>query len=130
VKTCKTAFSYLYSKVFPQKPELTLEQFFINRFGKELYNTFFKDYTEKVWGISCDDISADWAAQRIKNLDLYKLILSTIRSFFFRKSVSNKQKIIKTLIDKFKYPTHGPGMMWEKTAEILKKNNIEIDLGV
>jgi protoporphyrinogen oxidase len=122
--------SYIKSKISPVKNPKSFHDYIYNNFGERLYKNFFKTYTEKVWGISCDDISADWAAQRIKNLDLYKLILSTIRSFFFRKSVSNKQKIIKTLIDKFKYPTHGPGMMWEKTAEILKKNNIEIDLGV
>jgi protoporphyrinogen oxidase len=92
-----------------------------NNFGERLYKNFFKTYTEKVWGISWDDISADWAAQRIKNLDLYKLILSTIRSFFFKKSVSNKKKIIKTLIDKFKYLTYGPGMMWEKNSRDIKK---------
>ena len=81
-KTLRIGFSYLRSVVFPIRNEQNLEQFFINRFGRELYLTFFKSYTEKVWGIECSQISAEWGAQRIKGLSIYKTISHVLKKMF------------------------------------------------
>jgi protoporphyrinogen oxidase len=83
----RIGFSYLKAKLFPRRPERSLEDFFINRFGKELYLTFFKDYTEKVWGISTSEISAEWGTQRVKGLSLGK----TIRHFLFSSKENNTE---------------------------------------
>ena len=99
--------SCLKWKAFPYQEEKTFEQWVTNRFGKRLFNTFFKSYTEKVWGISCNQLSADWAAQRIKGLSLKTVVLSTI---------GLGKPNIKSLIETFKYPEKGPGMMWEEVA--------------
>ncbi|HNL81997.1 MAG TPA: NAD(P)/FAD-dependent oxidoreductase [Chitinophagaceae bacterium] len=101
--------SYLKAKLFPVKNPQNVEDWVSNQFGKKLYSIFFKTYTEKVWGISCKDISADWAAQRIKGLSLS----SAIKNALIKPSYANKEKVIKTLIDSFRYPKKGPGMMWE-----------------
>ena len=114
--------SYIKAQVFPQQPENTFQEWVSNRFGNRLYNIFFRTYTEKVWGMPCNQISADWAAQRIKGLSL----LTAIRDAVL-KNQSNGQ-IIKTLIDSFKYPKLGPGMMWEKVSEIVKKNGSSVVL--
>lgn len=106
-------WSYLIIKTFPYKEEKTFEEWVSNRFGKKLFNIFFKTYTEKLWGIPCDQIQAEWAAQRIKGLSM----LSTIKNALF----PDKSGKIKTLIDEFKYPKFGPGMMYEKMAENVKK---------
>lgn len=112
----RIGFSYMKAKIFPRRPERSLEDFFINRFGKELYHTFFKDYTEKVWGIPTNQISAEWGAQRVKGLSLSK----TIRHFLFsnkKKKQSIEQKETETsLIEKFLYPRLGPGQLWEIAA--------------
>ena len=107
--------SFLWARLFPSSEERTFEQWVVNRFGKRLYRIFFKNYTEKVWGIPCSEISAEWAAQRIKGLTLS----STIRNAFFQTKAQNKSTEIKTLIDKFDYPAKGPGMMWERMAQII-----------
>lgn len=112
-------FSYLRAQLFPVKNESTFEDWISNRFGKRLYHTFFKTYTEKVWGIPCDKISADWAAQRIKGLSL----VTTIKNALLPTEVKDKGEIIKTLIDAFDYPAKGPGMMWEMVAESIQKDN-------
>lgn len=109
--------SYLRAQLFPVKNESTFEDWISNRFGKRLYHTFFKTYTEKVWGIPCDKISADWAAQRIKGLSL----VTTIKNALLPTEVKDKGEIIKTLIDAFDYPAKGPGMMWEMVAESIQK---------
>lgn len=111
-------FSYLRAQLFPVKDESTFEDWISNRFGKRLYHTFFKTYTEKVWGIPCDKISADWAAQRIKGLSL----VTTIKNALLSSAVTDKGDIIKTLIDAFDYPAKGPGMMWEMVAESIQEN--------
>ncbi len=117
--------SYFYSHVFPTKQEDTLEQWVSNRFGKHLYMTFFKTYTEKVWGIPCSELRAEWAAQRIKGLSLMKAIKN---SMIKPDSNKPKDKIIKTLIDSFDYPKYGPGMMWEAVAERAKGNGSEVHM--
>ncbi|MBX7060217.1 MAG: NAD(P)/FAD-dependent oxidoreductase [Pyrinomonadaceae bacterium] len=110
--------SYLRAQMFPVKNESTFEDWISNRFGKRLYHTFFKTYTEKVWGIPCDKISADWAAQRIKGLSL----VTTIKNALLPSEVKDKGEVIKTLIDAFDYPAKGPGMMWEMVAESIQKD--------
>jgi len=117
-------FSYLKAQMFPVKNESTFEDWISNRFGKRLYNTFFKTYTEKVWGIPCDKISADWAAQRIKGLSL----VTTIKNALLPTEVKDKGEIIKTLIDAFDYPAKGPGMMWEMVAESIQKDGSSLKM--
>ena len=113
--------SYLKSKIFPIKNVISLEDFFINRFGVRLYKTFFKDYTEKVWGIACNEISAEWGKQRIKGLSITKTILFALKSKFINKKKSISQKNIETsLIEYFLYPKYGPGQMWETVANKIK----------
>ncbi|MEH1929768.1 NAD(P)/FAD-dependent oxidoreductase [Nostoc sp.] len=102
-------FSYLQAKIKPYPQEENFKEWVCNRFGKRLYQTFFKTYTEKVWGISCTEIRADWAAQRIQGMSLKKAILNSL--------FKNNQT--KSLINEFYYPELGPGMMWEKCQEII-----------
>ena len=126
-KTMKIGFSYLRSLLFPIKNETNLEQFFINRFGRELYRTFFKSYTEKVWGIECKSISAEWGAQRIKGLSILKTITHILKKMLPKKKVDIAQKDVETsLIEQFLYPKYGPGQMWEEVAGIVQKLGGEI----
>ncbi len=114
VEAVRIGLSFIKAQLFPEKEERNLEQWVSNRFGHRLYEIFFKTYTEKVWGIPCTEISADWAAQRIKNLDLLK----AVRNAFLPARANNKE-VTTTLIDQFHYPRLGPGMMWERCREIL-----------
>ena len=118
--------SFLKAKIYPKKNPKSFHDWVANSFGERLFKNFFKTYTEKVWGLSCDEISADWAAQRIKGLNLTSLVLNSIQFLNFRKN----KKVIKTLIKKFKYPKYGPGMMWEKAAEKIKNQNGKISMGI
>ncbi len=118
--------SFLKSKIFPKKDPKSFHDWIANSFGERLFQNFFKTYTEKVWGMSCDEISADWASQRIKGLNMKTLILNSINFLNFKK----KKNIIKTLIKKFKYPKYGPGMMWERAAEKIKYQNGKISMGI
>ena len=103
--------------MFPLKQEKTLEQFFINRFGRELYNTFFKSYTEKVWGVPCNRISAEWGAQRIKGLSVWSTLMHAFQKVFKKGGGDIGQKGTETsLIEQFLYPKFGPGQMWEEVA--------------
>ena len=110
--------SYLKVRIWPLREEKTFEQWVINRFGERLYKTFFKTYTEKVWGIPCSEIQADWAAQRIKGLSLTTAIINALFG-------SNDTK---TLIKEFDYPALGPGMMWEKFAEAVENKDGKVYL--
>ena len=106
------AGSYMAAAARPIKPERTLEDFFINRFGRQLYRQFFRDYTEKVWGVPCRDISADWGAQRIKSLSIGSAAKQALK-----KIVTGKNDTQHTsLIESFLYPKYGPGQMWETAA--------------
>lgn len=116
------AVSYLKSQLFPELPEDTFDKWVSNRFGKRLYEFFFKTYTEKVWGIPCTEISAEWASQRIKGLSL----LQALKNALLKETNSNKEEIIKTLIDSFNYPKFGPGMMWETVAEKVADDGSEL----
>ena len=110
--------SYARARLQPVKNPKSLEDWVRNQFGWRLYSIFFKTYTEKVWGISTKELSADWAAQRIKSLDLW-LVLRT--ALLPRRAARNRGEVVTTLIDKFRYPRLGPGQMWERVAEISRK---------
>lgn len=126
----KIGFSYCWVCCFPRKPERNLEDFFINRFGNELYLTFFKDYTEKVWGVPCTDISSEWGAQRIKGLSIIKTLTHAVRKLVGRTANGVAQKKVETsLIESFLYPKLGPGQMWETVAEMVQEKGGEIRLG-
>ena len=113
IKMAKICLSY--AKVLVHKrPENSLEDFFINRFGKELYLTFFKDYTEKLWGIQCCEISAEWGAQRVKGISIRKILADMMRSVLGLKNAQNTET---SLIDAFIYPKYGPGHLWQEVAD-------------
>jgi protoporphyrinogen oxidase len=121
IRIIKIAWTYAWIQVFPVKKINSLEDFFISRFGNELYKTFFKDYTEKVWGVPCTEIAADWGAQRIKELSVSRALIHAIKSAF-RKENSIQQKNTDTsLIEQFMYPKLGPGQMWETVARIIEE---------
>jgi protoporphyrinogen oxidase len=127
LKTIRIGLSYLRSVLFPIRDERNLEQFFINRFGRELYLTFFKSYTEKVWGIDCKEISAEWGAQRIKGLSIYKTILHFLKKLGPKRRTDIAQKDVETsLIEQFLYPKFGPGQMWEEVARRVRELGGEI----
>jgi protoporphyrinogen oxidase len=126
-RTLKIGVSYVRSALFPLKQEETLEQFFINRFGRELYGTFFKSYTEKVWGVPCNRISAEWGAQRIKGLSVWSTLMHALRKVFKGSGGDICQKGTETsLIEQFLYPKFGPGQMWEEVASRIIKMGGEI----
>lgn len=125
VKVVKIGFTYVYAALFPIAPEVTLEDFFINRFGRELYETFFKSYTEKVWGTPCHEMSAEWGAQRVKGLSITKAVLHAAKKVFRIGALSGKG-VETSLIEQFLYPALGPGQMWERVAEIIKEKGGEI----
>ena len=121
-ETLRCVASYCWAKLFPKKPEDDFATWITNRFGRRLFEIFFKTYTEKVWGIPCTEIQAEWAAQRIKGLSLF----SAIKNALFGELGKSKDEVIKTLIDEFDYPRHGPGMMWERTREILEQRGTRV----
>lgn len=127
ITTIKIIFSYLYARLFPRKPENSLEDFMINKFGKTLYLLFFKDYTEKVWGVNCNNISAEWGAQRIKGVSLSKAVLHAAKALAKRKDAGLGQKNTETsLIEQFIYPAKGAGAIWEEVADQVVKGGGEI----
>ncbi len=135
VRTAKVGISYIASRVGQIKPEKSLEDFLINRFGRQLYLTFFKSYTEKVWGTPCDQISAEWGAQRIKGLSL-----TTALKHFVQQAMKGKSKpgagtdlaqkdTDTSLIERFMYPKLGPGQLWEHVAEEIVRLGGEVQTG-
>ncbi len=123
-RTMKAGFGYMGS-VFHKRKEDSLENFYINRFGKPLYQMFFEDYTEKLWGVHPRNISADWGAQRVKGLSLSKAILNVLKKPFTRNSKNQET----SLIEQFYYPKKGPGQLYEIMAEDIKKLGGEIIMG-
>jgi protoporphyrinogen oxidase len=115
--------SFLHAQLFPWKDEETIEHWVVNRFGDRLYRAFFKTYSEKVWGMPCSEIHAEWAAQRIKGLSL----LTALKNALIGSRGGKKQ--IKTLIEEFDYPKLGPGMMWQKAADIVREKGCQVWLG-
>ncbi|RBL91009.1 NAD(P)/FAD-dependent oxidoreductase [Chitinophaga flava] len=121
--------SYGYARLFFRKKEKTLEDFFIKRFGRVLYETFFKDYTEKVWGKPCHEIDAEWGHQRIKKLSVSKTILHALQKLFAKTGEDIAQKKTETsLIERFLYPKFGPGQLWEEVAARITAMGGEIRL--
>jgi protoporphyrinogen oxidase len=118
--------SYAWAMLFPRRPERSLEDFFINRFGRRLYLQFFKEYTEKVWGTPCDRISAEWGAQRVKSLSIAKALLHAILKPLRRKEGLGAAQQT-SLIERFLYPKYGPGLMWETTVERLRARGVRLD---
>jgi protoporphyrinogen oxidase len=116
--------SYGWARLFPHKPERSLEDWVENRFGRRLFRIFFKTYTEKVWGIPTSELSADWAAQRIKGLSLSKAVLNA-----FKGKPGKGEPVVKTLIDTFSYPRLGPGQMWEKASADIRSLGGRIVMG-
>ncbi len=132
-RTAKVGVSYLYSRLHQIAPEKSLEDFLINRFGRELYLTFFKSYTEKVWGTPCEQISAEWGAQRIKGLSLTTAVKHFIKKALpsgAKQSGDIAQKGTDTsLIERFMYPKFGPGQLWEHVADTIVHTGGEIHMG-
>lgn len=125
VESLLCGLSYLKARLFPERDPKNFEQWVSNAFGARLFRIFFKTYTEKVWGMSCRDISADWAAQRIKGLSLSAAVKNAaLRAF----GLQGKNRI-KTLIEEFLYPSQGPGMMWEMAAKKIEEGGGKIMLG-
>src|SRR5207302_2822648 len=122
--------SYLYKQAFPNENPETFHEWVSNQFGERLFSIFFKTYTEKVWGMSCDEISADWAAQRIKGLDLRVAVMNALKRSLGRNSAPAADgKVVKTLIETFQYPRRGPGMMWEAAAARIKERGGRVLMG-
>ena len=112
VESTRVILSYLHSQIFPYPSEESFEEWVSNRFGRRLYQVFFKTYTEKVWGIPCHEIKAEWAAQRIKGLSLPVAIRNAL--------LRPRNQSVKTLIEEFHYPRQGPGMLWEKVQALVE----------
>ncbi|PYL04958.1 MAG: FAD-dependent oxidoreductase, partial [Verrucomicrobia bacterium] len=126
LKSTLCVFSWLKARLFPVQNPRNFEEWVSNQFGKRLFNTFFKSYTEKVWGMSCKEISADWAAQRIRGLSLGSAIKNALIPQRYN---GDRSKVIKTLIHSFRYPRRGPGMMWEMCAEKMKALGGKLEMG-
>jgi len=126
IETARCVLSYLFARVRPHRNPSTFHQWVANQFGERLFSIFFKTYTEKVWGMSCDEISADWAAQRIKGLSLSTAIVQAVKKSL---GVGSRTTSVKTLIESFHYPRRGPGMLWEAAAEKFKAQGGQLVMG-
>jgi protoporphyrinogen oxidase len=126
IETVRCLASYARARLQPIPNPRSFEDWVRNQFGWRLYTIFFKTYTEKVWGISTRELSADWAAQRIKSLDLWLVLRSALLP---RRAPSHRGEIVTTLIDKFRYPRLGPGQMWERTAEVIAEHGRPVLFG-
>jgi protoporphyrinogen oxidase len=123
--------SYAYARAFPIEHPHSFHDWVRNQFGERLFSIFFKTYTEKVWGLACDEISADWAAQRIKGLDLGVAVINALRRALNVRPAARKPgvSIVKTLIEGFEYPRKGPGMMWEAAARKIRQRGGKVLMG-
>ena len=126
LETVRCLASYAWARVRPIRHPRSFEDWVRNQFGWRLYNIFFKTYTEKVWGISTKELSADWAAQRIKSLDMWLVLKSALLP---RRRPSSRGDVVTTLIDSFRYPRLGPGQMWERVAEIHRAKGRPVLMG-
>jgi len=125
-ESCRCGLSYMKARLFPIRNPRSFEDWVVNQFGRRLFNIFFKTYTEKVWGMKCREISADWAAQRIKGLSLGKAIQQALTPNFIRRRGDTP----KTLIESFRYPRLGPGQMWEAAAEQVREAGGKVRMGM
>ncbi len=123
IEAVRIGASYLWAQLFPQRDQRTFEQWVCSRFGRRLFEIFFKTYTEKVWGMPCNEISADFAAQRIKNLDLVSAVKNALLG-----ARRSDGEVITTLIEEFHYPRLGPGQMWETAARRLAAKGVDTHL--
>lgn len=121
VEAVRCVLSYMWVQIRPPRDQTTFEGYTAARFGWRLYGIFFKTYTEKVWGVPGSEIQADWAAQRIKNLNLFRAVLNSL-------APKRKQTEITSLIEEFEYPRHGPGMMWERCHELVETQGSRVEL--
>lgn len=121
-RATRIAASYLRAKLRPVRPEESVEDWVVNRFGRELYETFFRSYTEKVWGIPCRDINKDFAAQRIRDLSMWRVLRTAVAR-------TRPDPGIKTLITTFKYPRHGPGELWEAVRDDVVARGGQVAMG-
>ena len=129
VKIARIGFSYLRARLLPISDEKSLEDFLINRFGRELYLTFFKEYTEKVWGKPCNEISSEWGAQRIKGLSITKAVLHALKQLLPTKDEGLSQEGTNTsLIQRFLYPKYGPGHMWQRVSQLIEQEGGTVQL--
>jgi len=132
IRSAACMLSFAYAKAFPLRDPASFHDWVRNAFGERLFSIFFKTYTEKVWGLSCDEISADWAAQRIKGLDLGVAVINAVkRALNFRPAGGRKAagRVVKTLIESFQYPRRGPGMMWEAAARAITERGGTLLMG-
>ena len=127
-RTVRIATSYARAVVRPIRPEVTLRDYIVNRFGEELYATFFRDYTEKVWGVSCERIPADWGAQRIKGVSILALLKNILRKVRPRAGTLSQKDVETSLIERFLYPKLGPGQLWEVVAREVVARGGELHL--
>ena len=128
VNTTLIGFSYIWAQIRPHKDETYLDAFMINRFGMRLYKTFFEDYTEKVWGVPCGEIKADWGAQRIKGLSLRRAVAHAIKDLFSSEFAKKQEERETSLITRFFYPKFGPGQMWETVTAQIKECGAEVHM--
>jgi protoporphyrinogen oxidase len=126
--TAQIGMSYLAARLSPRTPETTLEDFLVNRFGDKLYRTFFKDYTEKVWGVPCSEISAEWGAQRIKGLSITKALTHALAKPFRARGDTRQKGTETSLIERFLYPKFGPGQMWEEVTSRITAAGAQVHL--
>jgi protoporphyrinogen oxidase len=130
VKSAACMLSYAYARLFPIDDARSFHDWVRNQFGERLFSIFFKTYTEKVWGLSCDEISADWAAQRIKGLDLGVAVINALkRALNLAPARRVDGPVVKTLIESFQYPRKGPGMMWEAAARMIRQRGGKLLMG-
>lgn len=128
VRIARIGASYLRARLLPVRPEASLEDFMVNRFGRELYGLFFRDYTEKLWGVPCTEIEPSWGAQRIKGLSVSTAIRHALRSLFGRDDSVSQAETETSLIGRFLYPKLGPGQLWEAVAEELQTAGADLRL--
>jgi protoporphyrinogen oxidase len=126
IESLRCGFSYLRARLFPVRKPRSFEDWVSNKFGSRLFNIFFKTYTEKVWGMSCKEISADWAAQRIKGLSLTTAVLAALLP---KRKPAKGAEVVKTLIESFRYPRLGPGMMWDACAAKIRAGGGKVGMG-
>ena len=126
IESLRCVASYLWARAFPVRNPRNFEDWVSNQFGRRLFKIFFKTYTEKVWGLDCKEINADWAAQRIKGLSLGKAITQALG---LRRNTGRGDEVIKTLVDSFRYPRRGPGMMWEAAATRIRAMGGQVLMG-
>ena len=119
LESVRCVLSYAWVRIHPPKDQTSFEGWTASRFGWRLYRTFFKTYTEKVWGVPADELQADWAAQRIKNLSLFQAVWNSL-------TPRRNQKEITSLIEEFEYPKYGPGMMWERCHELVAAQGSDV----